>query len=375
MKYNRLPSPISALGPDRPAVGLDDASGDVKAEAQASLIVLSGLPESFEDQLQHAAGDARSAVTDAAESLAFGGFDANRDLAALGAEFDRIREEVGEDLHHPVVVEIRHDRSFGAFQGERNSLRGGDRLERRHRFGDQCAKILTRGGYRQLAGIDAGDVGQVSDQPGHAGGVTFDALQTGEHPPAFLIVRSARREQVCVHDDSLQQVSQVVTHDAQEVVPIGEGEIGTHAFGQQVPVGLLSLQRQEPVQREGVLLAFAAEALVRGRPLPLESRVFRHPLVADDFARCNRQLFLIRLRVGLVARLTQHAVGDLPSPIDDRVGIPFEGLPLQEQGMVRLPSLAAQALIRLFALRAHRLVLGKHASCYHRRLASLLGPG
>ena len=155
-----------------------------------------------------------------------------------------------------------------------------------------------------------------------------------------------------------------MAHDAQEAVPVGDGEIGTRALGQQMPVGLLSFQRQEPVQRARIRLAFAAETLIRGRPLPLENRVLHRSLFADGFARANwnRRLFLIQLLVGFVARLVQHGVGDLPGATDDRVGRVLERRLFHEQGLVRLVPLDPQALVRLVALRALALVFWEHTA-------------
>jgi hypothetical protein len=42
-----------AFGPDPPAMGIDDAVGDVEAQAKATLVVFAGLPKAGEDRLQH----------------------------------------------------------------------------------------------------------------------------------------------------------------------------------------------------------------------------------------------------------------------------------------------------------------------------------
>jgi hypothetical protein len=83
-----------------------DAPRDVKAEAQASPVVLTDLPESLEDGSQGALGYAGARVADAEAKLLSDALASEGDFAALRGEFDRIREEVAEHLKHTVVVEF-----------------------------------------------------------------------------------------------------------------------------------------------------------------------------------------------------------------------------------------------------------------------------
>src|SRR6187549_3010563 len=97
-------------------MGFDDTPGDEEAEAHASPVIFPNLPEALEDGLQHVAGDARSSVADGEAKLVSGAFATNPDAAAVRGEFDRIRNDVGEHLKHPIVVKLCQKGAFGHFR-------------------------------------------------------------------------------------------------------------------------------------------------------------------------------------------------------------------------------------------------------------------
>ncbi|HEY9419824.1 MAG TPA: hypothetical protein VIW92_00270, partial [Thermoanaerobaculia bacterium] len=96
-----------------------DTPGDVEAEAHASSIIFSNLPEALEDGLKHVAGYTRSGVADAETKLVSRGFATNPDSAALRGELDRVRNHIGKHLKHPIVVEFRQKRAGGKCQVSR----------------------------------------------------------------------------------------------------------------------------------------------------------------------------------------------------------------------------------------------------------------
>ena len=53
------------VGPDAPAVRVDDAPGDVEADFQIAVIVFADLPEALEYGAEHSARDPDAVVDDA----------------------------------------------------------------------------------------------------------------------------------------------------------------------------------------------------------------------------------------------------------------------------------------------------------------------
>ena len=107
----------------------DDLLADSQAQAGAlnlaGLIVLY-LIELFENALQLAGGEPRAAIGDRKlnESLAGAiphAFDADADFARLG-EFERIRQQIGQDLANLVRIGERIQRGVGNLQFERDAF-------------------------------------------------------------------------------------------------------------------------------------------------------------------------------------------------------------------------------------------------------------
>src|SRR5687768_5695262 len=118
-------------------MSFDDRLGDVEAKVYASPIIFPNLPEPLEDGLQHVAGYTRSGVTDGETKLVFGAFATNPDSAALRSELDRIRNDIGEHLKHPIVVEFCQKRALGHLRLQGDTLRRCSGLERIHRLVNQ----------------------------------------------------------------------------------------------------------------------------------------------------------------------------------------------------------------------------------------------
>ena len=107
-------------------------------------------------------------------------FDTDGDLASTRGELDRVRDEVGEDLKHPIVIELREEGAGGDLRREGDALleRGG--LERLRRFRHQGGGVTLDGRHRELPGVDAGDVDEVADEPIHPRDVAPDAVAAAE---------------------------------------------------------------------------------------------------------------------------------------------------------------------------------------------------
>lgn len=102
-----------ALRPDLPAVSFHDASGDIKAEAQSSPIILPELPEPLENGLEHVVGDAGTCVADGKTKFVCGADAFNSNGAALRRELDRVRDEIGQHLEHSIAIEFGQQGPLG----------------------------------------------------------------------------------------------------------------------------------------------------------------------------------------------------------------------------------------------------------------------
>ena len=233
-------------------------------------------------------------------------------------------------------------------------------MEGIHRLGEQRRRIAEGRCHRELAGVNARDVDQVSDQPVHPGGVALNALRPREGLFPRLVFGGDLREVRRAEDDPAKQIAQVVADDAQEVVTIREGVIGTNALGQQVPVGLVPLQRQQLRQCTGILVALASEALIRGGPLVSEGFVLERAFFGDGGVRCILWLGMIQPLIRLLACRDKDGVRVLPRAEDHHVGILLENRLLLGQRSVGLFPLDAQALVLLVALRRGLLGVESH---------------
>lgn len=99
-----------ALRPDPPPMGFHDASGYVKTQTQASAIILADLRESLEYALERMVGYAGTGIPDGQADAARLLLAADRDVAASRREFQRIRDQIGEHLENPLMIERREKR-------------------------------------------------------------------------------------------------------------------------------------------------------------------------------------------------------------------------------------------------------------------------
>ena len=91
-------------------MSLDDAPRDIQAQAQSTSVVLPDLPKPLEHGLEHRHGDSFTGVGHEKFKQLFLAFKVHADTAALGGELDRIGDQIGDDLQHAIMIELRQAR-------------------------------------------------------------------------------------------------------------------------------------------------------------------------------------------------------------------------------------------------------------------------
>ena len=94
-----------ALRPDLPAVRLDDGFRNEESESEPGRIRTIQLPIAFENPLEIRLIDPRSEVSDRDPNELVDYREADKDLSSRRAEFDRVGQQVREDLKDSVVVD------------------------------------------------------------------------------------------------------------------------------------------------------------------------------------------------------------------------------------------------------------------------------
>jgi hypothetical protein len=154
-------------------------------------------------------------------------------------------------------------------------------------------------------------------------------------------------------DDRIQQISEVVAHDAEKLIPRRERIIGQLAFMRKVVVRFLAFARQQC----DVLRAFLAKDFVRGGSLLLKDLILTDSLALENLR--NRRAWRGR-PIGLGARRRQYLVRTASSSADDGIGRLIDcAFPVLRR-LIRFFALDAQALVGLFALKARLLVFWRH---------------
>ena len=97
---------------------------------------------------------------------------------------------------------------------------------RRDRLGEQGDRVAARERERELAGVDADDIDQISDEAIHAGDVAGDARQAVERAPALGRLGGLLGEDRHVHCDAAEQVPQVVADHPHRLVAMRERAVG-----------------------------------------------------------------------------------------------------------------------------------------------------
>ena len=198
-------------------------------------------------------GDPRTIVGHREHQLAGSGRHPDLDVAAVGAELDRISDQVDERLHHTSVIAPDRGRVGPDVDRER------DLLERRGR-GDHVGGFREHPLDREDPGVDRRGLEQILHQPLHHRDGPRDRLDlTTTHR---IQGRIGARQDPGRELDVRQRVAEIVRHHREQVLARGDG--GAHLVGQAGRV-----QRQPGTRRDqlqGPLVArreLVALALVR----------------------------------------------------------------------------------------------------------------
>ena len=142
-------------------------------------------------------GYSRAGVADGEAELVPGALAADGDCASSRGELERVGDEVGEHLKHPLVVEVGQEGALDGLELEGDPLLRRGVRERFDGLGEQRDRVAARGLESELAGVDAHDIDQIPDEPVHAGGVALNALHPVDGSPALVgfggLVREQRR--------------------------------------------------------------------------------------------------------------------------------------------------------------------------------------
>ena len=248
LEHERRPLPLArALGPHRAAVGGDQLLDDRQAEAEAAVTARGRgvrLLERLEDVGQRLAPDPLAGVLHRHAHVGALALCADPDAAPLGRELHRVRQQVPDDLLHPIGVGGDDQRVVHRLDrdGDPLALRG-----RRHRLDRRrhCLGDLGRAqAQRQLAADDARDVEDVLDQRGLRPRVALDDGQAA----VDLGRRVAPAQRLRPAEDRVQRRAQLVRDHGQELVLGAAGQLGLAA--QPLLLGARGLGL---LQRDGVL--------------------------------------------------------------------------------------------------------------------------
>ena len=203
--------------------------------------------------------------------------------------------------------------------------------------------------HGQLAGVNTGDIDQVANQAIHSSDVPVNALSTRASLFALFGLRGSFRDQCRGGDERAEQVTEVVTHDAEKVVPMRDVGVGANTFGQQMTVCLFPLQGQERHQDSRVLLALASQRRVGPRAFLLKDGILQPALFHDGGAaacRCRTRIVLVFMQPGLA----HNRVGQRASVTDDLIRVVFSRREPTSHYAVEIAALGLQAVVGMGAL-------------------------
>ena len=207
----------AALGPDAPAVSLDQALADGKSQPAADLAVAVPGGDVFAEELPEALRrDAPSLVCNRDRDMHPVAFRSDPDGSGVRAVARGVRQEVVQHLHDALAVG-QHRRQAGR-QVDQDGVSGAAGEEGVAGLVHQGADLRGLGRDRERAGFDAPGIEQVGDQPDHAVGLVVD--------DAEVLARLGRRDEPRGAErrggralDGGQRHAQLVAHHAEELRP------------------------------------------------------------------------------------------------------------------------------------------------------------
>src|SRR5512132_1338479 len=210
-----------ALDRDVPAVGLDDALDDVQPEPRACAARRALLPVTIEQVRKVFGLDAHARVADREADHGAGSLDADRDLAALGGELQRVAYEVREHLDHAAPLAWEQEGASQRGGAEPDPLLVGDRREDLHDLGDERVHVVRLQVELHALRLDRGGFEELVEQLRRVDRGALDALRAVTHRGSrrpHLARRSGLIEQGGRHQDRRDQVPEIVRGDGQRVL-------------------------------------------------------------------------------------------------------------------------------------------------------------
>ena len=279
----RAPALARAVGPDGPAVELDERSHDREPETEATVAPgdrAVGLAEPFEDVRQEAGIDALAGVPDDDARARLQALERDVHVAARRRELHRVRHQVGDHLLQPVRVSENRDARLGqrgrephtpGFRGRQHEAdRGVDRLGHLHR----AAR------HAPLARDDPRDVEQVVDQLRLRPRALFDRA---ECDGGLVGAELSRAEHAGPREDRRERRPELVRDRGEEFVLRAARLLGTlacrlRAFEVSLPLDLRLLPLRDVLDEHHDVVRPALQA---GETADGDQRVERRATLAD----------------------------------------------------------------------------------------------
>jgi hypothetical protein len=159
----------AALGPDVPAMSLNDALGDIETEPYTSRVALFDLLKALEHGLEMGCADTPTGITHGEAQLFVFVLETDDDTPARWRKFDRVANQIREHLQDASMIELgRRPWTRRALNHQRNTAGRGLSLERIHYLGHDLTRISEVRGNGQCARLDAGDVYEIPDEAVHS---------------------------------------------------------------------------------------------------------------------------------------------------------------------------------------------------------------
>ena len=217
----RRAAPFLGLDPDPAAVAFDDVARDREAESRAAAPDARpvGLVEALEDALLVRLRDARPVVDDRGDDLAAGGPHRDPHLAAVGAELDRVVDEVDEDLAEARLVgadrrepgrDVDHQRDRVALGEQPQPLDGALR---------EPAEIDVVRQRQLAAALDPGEVEELADHLDEVPGLDLDLRDPLAHPRRHVARGGLARQRLGEQAHRRQRRPELVAQVVDELGP------------------------------------------------------------------------------------------------------------------------------------------------------------
>jgi hypothetical protein len=164
------------------------------------------------------------------------------DRAARRAELERVAEQIGEHLQHPVGIRVDRRQPLGDLNLKRQPLLVRYSLHHRRCLPHQFRGRLLRGGDRKPAGFQAADVEQVLDKRVHLRQRSQNRFGRIDPP---LVRELWLLQKGGVHGARAEGISQIVRHNGEDLVAC------TRCFARLLPGTLLPRETKRALECSG----------------------------------------------------------------------------------------------------------------------------